>query len=133
MAELEQQVIEVVNQPGRIGVIATADSNGQANLAYFGSARVLPDGNVILALGDNRTLDNLENNPKAVFLAVKESPVTFATPGWRLYLKVLKIHKEGEVLDSLRREIAEKAGAKVAATIIAAVLFDITEVRPLLG
>lgn len=132
MAILDQHVIEAVNRPGRIGVVATTDRNGQPNLAYFGSARVLPEGNFILALGDNRTLDNLEQNPNAVFLVMKESPVTFNTPGWRLYLKVLMIHRAGEVLESMRKNIADKAGPKVAETIKAAVVFDITEVRPLI-
>lgn len=133
MVILEEQVIEVVNLPGRIGVISTTDSEGQPNLAYFGSARVLPDGKFMVTLGDNRTLANLEQNPNAVFLALKESPVTFKTPGWRLYLKVLKIHREGKVLESAREHIAQRAGAKVAESLIAAVIFEITEVRPLAG
>lgn len=133
MAILDQQVMEVVNMPGRIGVVATTDRQGRPNVAYFGSARVLPDGNLILALGNNRTLDNLEQNPNAVLLVLKESPVTFNTPGWRLYLKVLAIQKEGEALESMRRNIAKAVGSGAAEAIKAAVIFDITEVRQLIG
>jgi hypothetical protein len=93
---------------------------------------VLPDGNFILTLGENRTLDNLEQNPNAVFLAMKESPVAFTTPGWRLYLKVRTIHREGEVLESARSYIAQRAGSEVAEGLRAAVIFDIIEVRPLI-
>ncbi len=133
MARLEEQMVEVINRPSRIGVLATTDRKGQPNLAYFGSGKLQPEGDLIMTLADNRTLDNLEHNPNAVFLAIKESPVTLKTPGWRLYLKVSKILRDGEVLESERNHIAQIAGAKVAETIIAAVIFDITEVRPLVG
>jgi hypothetical protein len=132
MAKLEEHMIEVINQPGRIGVLATTDNKGQPNLAYFGSAKLQPEGDLIITLADNRTLDNLEHNPKAVFLAIKESPVTFKTPGWRFYLKVSNILRDGEVFENERNRIAQRAGA-FAETIKAAVIFDISEVRSIVG
>lgn len=133
MFTLEEQIIDVINQPGRIGVLASTDSKGRPDLAYFGSARVLPEGKLIVALGENRTLDNLGYNEHAVFLAIKESPVTFKTPGWRLYVKVLQIHRDGEVFEAERNRVAQKAGAKAAEILMAAVIFEITEIRPLVG
>lgn len=131
MTIIDQHIIETINQPGKIGVLATADAKGQPNLAYFGSARVLPEGDFVVALGDSRTLTNLEQNQNATYLVLKESPVSFTTQGWRLYLKVRMIHSDGELLGSIRKQIADKVGSEAAKAIKAAILFDVTEIRPL--
>jgi hypothetical protein len=131
MTVLAQQVIDVVNQFGKIGVLATADGKGQPNEAYFGTAGILPDGSFSVALGDSRTLKNLQENPKAAYLVLGEAPVTFATKGWRLYLRVRAIQKDGELLASIREKVAVKAGAEAAAQLQAAVLLDVTDVRAL--
>jgi len=86
-----------------------------------------------MGLGNNRTLKNLEENPLAVFFSVTESPVTFSTPGYRLYLKAREIQKEGPVLNSVRDAIAKAAGPDAAKMIVAGVVFDVTEVRPLVA
>ena len=128
---MDQNLIDAVNQPGRIGLLATVDAQGQPNIAYTGSARALPGNQFLVGLGSNRTLTNLEQNPNAVFLALKESPVTFSTPGWRLYLRLKTIDRNGEMFAAIQKAIAEKAGAKAAEMIKAALLFDVSEVRPL--
>ena len=132
MAQIEQKVLDSVNRPGRIGVLATADKQARPNLAYFGSPRLKPDGTLVMGLGENRTLANLEENPRAVFFALESAPVDFTTPGWRLYLEVREIQRQGPVLDEIRRFIAEKAGEQAAGMIRAAVVFQVEEVRPLL-
>lgn len=129
MVMVDQQVIEAFNRPGRIGILASVDKNGQPNMAYFGSAKILPGGEFILGLGNNRTLSNLEQNPLAVFMVLEGSPVTFKTPGWRLYLKLKTMQREGELIESIR----ENVGPKAAGGIKAGLLFDITEVRSLVG
>ena len=131
MTVLDQEIVEAVNQFGKIGILATADAKGQPNEAYFGTAGILPDGSFSVALGDSRTLKNLQENPKAAYLVLGEAPVTFATKGWRLYLRVRAIQKDGELLASIREKVAAKAGAAAAAQLQAAVLLDVTEVRSL--
>ena len=37
MVEISKEVFEIVNKPGRVGVLGTADKQGQPNTAYFGS------------------------------------------------------------------------------------------------
>ncbi len=66
MVEISKEVFEIVNKPGRVGVLGTADKQGQPNTAYFGSLRLMEDGSVVLGLGKNRSLKNLEENPLAV-------------------------------------------------------------------
>jgi len=133
MAKINKKIIEMVNKAGRIGAIGTANKLGQPNVAYFGSPRLSEDGTIIMGLSSNRTLKNLEENPLAVFFCVAESPVTFTTPGYRLYLKVREIQKAGPIFDSVKKAIAEHAGLDAAKMIVAGVVFDVTEVRPLVA
>ena len=75
--EISKEIMDIVNKPGRIGTLGTADTQGRPNVAYFGSPRLSEDGTIVMGLGSNRTLKNLEQNPNAVFFCVAESPVTF--------------------------------------------------------
>jgi hypothetical protein len=59
MIEMSKEMYEIVNKPGRIAVLSTADKQGQPNSAYFGSLRLMEDGSVALGLGNNRSLKNL--------------------------------------------------------------------------
>ena len=131
MVDISKEVFETVNKPGRVGVLGTADKQGRPNVAYFGSLRLMQDGTVVLGLGKNRSLGNLEVNPSAVLFCVTESPVGFKTPGFRLYLKVREIQRQGPLYDNIKAAIAEHAGAQAASIIVAAVAFDVTEIRPL--
>lgn len=133
MTEISKEIFDIINQPGRVGVLSTADGQGQPNSAYFGSLKLLEDGTVILGLGNNRSLKNLEENPLAVLFCVTQSPVAFDTPGYRLYLKVREIRKSGPLLDGVKKAVAELAGDAAAGMIIAGVLFDVTETRPLIA
>ncbi len=131
MVNISKEMVEMVNKPGRIGTLGTANKQGQPNVAYFGSPRLMEDGTIIMGLGSNRTLKNLEENSLAVFFYVSEGHVSFKTPGYRLYLKVREIQKEGSVLDGVKEAIAKHAGPGAAKMIVAGVVFEVTEVRPL--
>ncbi len=133
MVDISKEIFEVVNKPGRVGILGTVNRQGQPNVAYFGSPRLMEDKTIIMGLSNNRTLKNLEENPRAVFFSITEIPVTFNTPGYRLYLKVREIQKEGPILDGVKEKIAERAGSEAAKMIVAGVVFDITEVRALVA
>ena len=133
MVEINKEIIEIVNNAGRIGTLGTANKLGQPNVAYFGSPQLSEDGTIVMGLGSNRTLKNLEENPLAVFFCIAQSPVTFTTPGYRLYLKVREIQKEGPIIDSVKSAIAEHAGQDAAKMIMAGVAFEVTEIRPLVA
>lgn len=132
MMEISKDIFEIVNKPGRIGVLSTADQKGQPNSAYFGSLRLLQDGSVVLGLGNNRSLKNLEENPRAVLFCVTESPVGFQTPGVRLYLTLKGLEKSGSMFEDIRAAIAEHAGADAAKMIVAAAAFEVTEIRKII-
>jgi hypothetical protein len=87
MAELGKEVVDLFNQPGRIGTLATADKHGQPNAAHFGSLRPMADGSITVGLTNNRTLRNLQENPLAVFF-MSGGPQSFQTPVTDFTLKV---------------------------------------------
>ena len=131
MVEISKEIFEIVNKPGRVGVLGTADKNGQPNTAYFGSLRLMEDGLVVLGLGNNLSLKNLEENPLAVLFCITESPVEFKTPGVRLYLKLKEIQKAGPLYDAIKTAIAEHAGEGAAKMIVSAAAFEVTKIRQL--
>lgn len=133
MVEIMEETKATINKPGRIGTLSTVDAEGRPNVAYFGSLRIQDDGTFTVGLGNNRTLKNLEGNPHAAFFCVEEGPVSFNTPGIRLYLKAREIQREGPLLDQIKEMIAQFAGPDAAKMIVAAVAFDVTEVRPILA
>ena len=131
MSLITNEIMNTFNQPGKVGILATAGADGQPNAAYFGSAKLNADGTLVVGLGDNRSLKNLEQNPKAAYFLIEKSPVEFQTPGYRLYLKAGEIQKQGQVLDAIREAIAARAGEGAAKRIQAAAIFEVTSVRGL--
>jgi hypothetical protein len=127
-----KEVMKMFNRETRIGALATASKNGDVNAAVFGSPRMIDEETVIMAIGDNRTYKNLQENPKATFIVVEpgESPAQWK--GVRLYLEVDSFERYGEVLDSFREKIRKVAGNTSANAIVAAIRFTVTDVRPLI-
>lgn len=128
-----KQVMKMFNRKSRIGALATANKNGDVNAAVFGSPRMIDEETVIMAIGENRSLQNLQENPKASFIVVEpgESPTEWK--GARLYLEMDSYERYGELLDSFRSNIRKVAGDKSADAIVAAIRFKITDVRPLIA
>ncbi|MDD5092925.1 MAG: pyridoxamine 5'-phosphate oxidase family protein [Dehalococcoidia bacterium] len=131
--EIKKEIMEMVNKPGRIGTLSTANKQGQPNVAYLGSPRLTPEGTMILALGNNRTLRNLNENPNAVFFCIADGPVAFTTPGYRLYMKVKEIQNQGPILDGIKSAIAKMGATDAAKMMVAAVIFEVTEIRPMVA
>lgn len=128
-----KQVMEMFNRDSRIGVLASSNKQGDVNAAVFGSPRMIDEDTVIMAIGDNRSYQYLQENPKASFIVVEpgESPATWK--GVRIYLEVDGFERYGEVLDSFRESIRKVAGKQSADAITAAIRFKIVDVRPLIA
>jgi len=128
-----KDVMSMFNKQARIGSLATANQQGEVNAAVFGSPRMIDRDTVIMAIGDNRSFRNLQENPKAVFLVVEPGETSGDWKGARVYLEVASFERYGELLDSLRENIRKVAGDRSANAIRAAVRFTITDVRPLIA
>jgi predicted pyridoxine 5'-phosphate oxidase superfamily flavin-nucleotide-binding protein len=129
----KKQLMEMFNRQARIGALATASKNGDVNAAVFGSPRMIDEETVIMAIGDNRSFRNLQENPKASFIVMEPGTTPDTWKGARLYLEVDTFERYGEVLDSFRESIRKVAGNRSADAIQAAIRFKIVEVRPLIA
>lgn len=128
-----REVMEMFNKKMRIGALATADKNGDVNVAVFGSPRMIDADTVVMAIGNNRTYKNLQENPKASFIVMEPGDSPMAWKGARLYLEVDAFERYGELLDSFRENIRKMAGNRSADAIVAAIRFKVTDVRPLIA
>lgn len=131
MAE-SKTVRELVNDPRRIGVVATADREGNPNVAVFGSVLMPDDLTLVMALGDTRTAQNLLETGRAVFMSVLPHENPMLTQGCRVYLKLRLMENEGPNLDAAKARVAALSNEKAAAMIKYAVHFDIESTRPLI-
>lgn len=103
-----KKVMEMFNREMRVGALSTANRNGDVNTAVFGSPRMIDENTVIMAIGNNRSYQNLQENPKAAFIVVEPGESMATWKGARVYLEVESFERYGEVLDSFREKKFEK-------------------------
>jgi len=120
------------NRQPRLGTLATSDGKGNVNSAVFSALNMIDEQTVVLAIGANRSLDNLKSNPKAAFVFFEPAPNPFDWKGARLYLEARSIEASGPLFDQLVAEVRRQVGDLAAANVKAAVTFRIEEVRPLI-
>lgn len=117
---------------GGLGTLATCSVSGAPNVAMFGSAQLVDESHIAIALGDNRTLRNLSENPRAVFAIAIPGPSVVQWRGVRLYLELERLDTEGELFLRMRDRVSLQAGRGAARRIRTAALFRIESRRPLL-
>lgn len=125
-------VMALVNDPGRVGVLATTDRKGNPNVAVFGSAYMPDELTLVVAMGDTRSSQNLLETGRAVFMSVVPDENPMNTQGCRVYLKLRSMEKDGPNLDNVKERVAKVANEKAARMIKYAVFFDIDSTRPLI-
>ncbi len=123
-------LLEYFNKMPRLGTLSTAGREGKVNVAYFGSARMIDEKTMFMGCGKNRTFANLQENPYAVFAIMEPGNSAPEWKGVRVYLKMIECLTSGQKLDTLKKQIAEKAGEAAAKMMHAAVTFEIQELRP---
>jgi predicted pyridoxine 5'-phosphate oxidase superfamily flavin-nucleotide-binding protein len=126
-------VMEMFNKRSRIGALATSNKNGDVNAAVFGSPQMIDEETIIMAIGDNRSFQYLQENPKASFIVIEPGETVSEWKGVRLYLEVAEFERYGELLDSFREKIRKVAGSTSANAIKAAIRFKVVDIRPLIA
>jgi hypothetical protein len=129
---MPSKLMDYFNKSPRIGTLSTADKAGNVDSAIFGSPRMTDEKTVVMGLGKNRTLANLQQNPHAVYLIMESGATLMDWKGIRVYLKAQKITTSGPVLDTFKAQMAKVAGEEAAKMIYATVNFEVSEVRPLI-
>jgi Pyridoxamine 5'-phosphate oxidase len=125
------KLMDYFNKSPRIGTLSTASRVGKVDAAVFGSPRMTDEKTVVMGLGKNRSLANLQENPHAVYLIMEPGKSLMEWKGIRVYLRMKTAATSGPQLDAYKKQIAQVAGPDAAKMIHAAVTFEVTEVRPL--
>jgi hypothetical protein len=126
-----RELMELFNKYPRIGALATANKQGDVNVAVFGSPRMVDENTVVMGIGENRSYRNLQRNPKAVFIVMEPGETIMDWKGVRVYLEAVDLVSEGEFYDQTKQNLAKAAGVQAPKMIQAAIRFKITEVRPI--
>jgi hypothetical protein len=126
---MSAKLVDYFNKMPRLGTLSTASKEGKVNVAYFGSARMIDEKTIFMGCGKNRTFANLQENPYAVFAIMEPGKSAPEWKGVRVYLKMSECQTEGEKLDTLKKQIAERAGEAAAKRMHAAITFEIQELR----
>ncbi len=111
------------------GVLATADSLGRVDMAIYARPHVMEDGTIALIMRDRLSHANLQQNPQAAYLFIKEGP---GFRGRRLFLTRLREERDSALLGQLRRRnpAADKGDAEEAKFLV---FFRVDKVLPLVG
>ncbi len=113
-----------------IGVLATADSEGNVNAAVYARPHVMANDEIAFIMTDRLTHHNLQSNSKAVYL-FNEAGDSYR--GKRLYLTRLREETDSELINKLRRRTypsPEKADEEAMRYLV---YFSVDRVLPLIG
>ncbi len=114
------------------GVLCSSDGAGNVNAAVFGSAQLLADGQLVLGLGKNLTLKNLQRNPKATYVAYRVGNPIINSEGVRLYLELECFETTGPRFEKTIDSIEKQAGKFAARQTKTVAVFKINSIRPLI-
>ena len=129
---MSSKLMDYFNKSPRIGTLSTADKAGNVDSGVFGSPRMSNEKTIVMGLGKNRSLSNLQQNPHAVYLIMEPGTTIMDWRGIRVYLKATNIVTSGPVLEIFKEEMAKIAGEDAAKMIYAVISFEVGEVRPLI-
>jgi len=109
------------------GILGTADSDGNVDLAIYARPHVMDENTVAFIMNERLSYENVTSNPKAAYLFLEDAP---GYKGKRLYLTKTKEETDKELVDSMRRK-SEKHHEVDANKHL--VIFKVDRVRPLVG
>ena len=128
-----KDVMELFNKRPRIGTLSTSNKDGDVNVAIFGSPQMIDENTVVMGIGNNRSLQYLQENPKAVFIVMEPGETAMDWKGCRVYMTAKVVETEGPLCDQIKGKIAEAAGEASAERIRAAITFEVNEVRGIIA
>ena len=123
------ELSEYFNNNKGLGVLATADSNGQVDTAIYSRPHFMEDGTLAFIMRDRLSHANLQTNPFASFLFKEEGG---GYNGRRLYLRKVREEKETPLLYELRRR-QYPADDNPETDPKYLVFFELQRIRPLVG
>jgi hypothetical protein len=115
------------NNKGR-GILATADREGNVDLAVYSKPHFMDDGSIAFIMADRLTHHNLQSNNQAAYMFMEEGS---GYNGVRLFLTKLREEQDSDLLYSIRskRYPAYKEEGKTRFL----VFFKVEKELPLIG
>ncbi len=126
-----KQLMAQFNRQPRLGTLATSDGKGEVNNAFFSALNMIDENTVVMACGENHSLANLRQCPKAAFIFFEPAANPMEWQGARLYLQAVKIEASGPLFEQLVAMVRREVGDEPADHVKAAVTFTVEGVRPL--
>ena len=111
-----------------MGILATADSGGNVDLAVYGRPHVIDETTIAFIMRDRLSHRNLESNPKGAYLFMEKGE---GYRGKRLYLTKTREETDPEVIESFGRR--RKGHGLSAGEKRYLVYFSLDTERPLVG
>ena len=112
-----------------VGVLATADAEGNVDAALYGRPHFLDEETIAFIAAEKLTHRNLQSNPHAVYL-FKESD---RYGGRRLYLTKTGEEKDSPLIEQIRRRKYPEVEGKYKTGSKYLILFHLVKVLPLIG
>ena len=111
------------------GILATADSDGNVDLAIYARPHMTDDDTVVLVMADKLSHSNLQTNPKAAYMFIEK---TKGYRGKRVHFEKIREENDAELIQSIRRRKRyDEEGEAVSGS--SAVYFKVKKIRPLVG
>lgn len=110
-----------------MGVLSTADSNGNVDAAVYATPHIMDETTVAFIMRPRKSYRNIQANPKAAYLFVEDGP---GYRGKRLYLEKIGEETDADKVNLLRRRTAGSQGDESEAKLV---YFKVIHVRPLVG
>ena len=112
-----------------LGILATADSNGNADLAIYAKPHVIDDKTIAFIMRERLTHQNLKSNPRAAYMFVEQGE---GYSGKRLYLTKIREETNTSVVEMFRKRQPEICASSDDSNKYL-VHFRVDAIRPLVG
>ena len=113
-----------------LGILATADSEGKVNLAFYTVPHVFNENTIGFVMRERLSHQNLQSNPNAAYMFVEQGQ-TYS--GKRLYLTKMREEKNSSLIESLKKQNPEIYPAGLDDSNKYLVYFRVDKIRPLIG
>ena len=110
-----------------MGILSTADGEGNVDAALYGRPHMQADGSLALIMQPRLSYGNLQTNPKAVYMFIEKGP---GYTGKRIYLEKISEESDPEKVQAARRS---DHGCSEASARARLVFFRVHHIRPLVG
>jgi hypothetical protein len=127
-----KELQDFFNTRPRNCLLCTANKNGDVNVAAYGTPQMFDENTVAFAARERRSYQYLMDNPKAAIIIAEPGEIKHDSKAVRVYLELIAVETEGDLLEQFRKAVASRAGQEAADALQAAMRFEITEVRPLI-